>query len=234
MKEKGSGFDVASQEKNERKPPANKVCRLLKSLYGLKQAPRQWFAKLRSVVLMKNGFTQSRNDYSLFTRVNESSFVAILAYVDNLILTGNDMKAISQAKSFLHKEFKMKDLGNLSYFLGIEVDRTDQGIFLSQKKYIRDLLDQYAINGCRTLKFPMDTHVKLLSTASTLLPHPEIYQRLIGKLIYLTLTRPDIAYTVHVLSQFMHAQSYFCSLPCCKKGVKIPSWITRSRYTSCF
>ncbi|XP_019103892.1 uncharacterized mitochondrial protein AtMg00810-like [Beta vulgaris subsp. vulgaris] len=116
------------------------------------------------------------------------------------------MKAISQAKiGFLHKEFKMNDLGNLSYFLGIEVDRTDQGIFLSQKKYIRDLLDQYDMNGCKTLKLPMDTHVKLLSTADTLLPHPEIYQRLIGKLIYLTLTRPDIAYTVHVLSQFMHS-----------------------------
>ena len=155
--------------------------------------------------MIENGFKQSKNDYSLFTKLDGSTFVAILAYVDDMILTGNDMKAISQAQIFLHKEFKMKDMGDLSYFLEIEVDRTDQGILLSQRKCINDLLTQYAMTICRTLKLPMETHVKLLFTAGSLLSHPEIYQRLNGKLIYITLTRPDIAYIVHVLSQFMHS-----------------------------
>ena len=96
--------------------PHSMVCKLTKSLYGLDQAPRQWFAKLSSVLKI-NGFTQSKSDYSLFTREEDGSFVAILAYVDDLILTGNNMAKITQAKAFLSKEFKMKDLGELRYFL---------------------------------------------------------------------------------------------------------------------
>ncbi|XP_057248849.1 uncharacterized mitochondrial protein AtMg00810-like [Beta vulgaris subsp. vulgaris] len=115
------------------------------------------------------------------------------------------MSSIIQAKQFLSTEFKMKDLGELKYFLGIEVDRNDQGIFLSQRKYVADLLEDYGLMDCKPLKLPMDTHVKLLTSSGDILPNPELYQRLIGKLIYLTITRPDIAYTVHVLSQFMHA-----------------------------
>ena len=199
----GFRFDIHAEGENLGSSiQPGKVCRLLKSLYGLKQAPRQWFAKLSSV-LKGNGFTQSKTDYSLFTKHQNGSFVAILAYVDDLILTGNDLNLIKAEKLRLSLEFKMKDLGELRYFLGIEVDRSSAGIFLSQRKYIDDILKQYNMKGCRPLKLPMDTHTKLLSNAGDTLSHPEIYQKLIGKLIYLTLTRPDISYTVHVLSQFM-------------------------------
>lgn len=104
----------------------------------------------------------------------------------------------------LHLNFHMKAMGELS--LGIEADRTSKGIFLSQSC---DLLKQYGMIGCKPLKLPMDSHVKLTtSSGSPPLDDLEEYQILVGKLIYLTITRPDIAYTVHVLSQFMHSPTF--------------------------
>ena len=200
----GSRLQVQSQGEyvsNTIKSPS--VCRLLKSLYGLKQAPRQWFAKLSSA-LKSNSFIQSKSDYSLFTKQETDKFTTILVYVDDLVIAGNHMEGITQAKEFLSSHFHMKDMGELRYFLGIEVDRMKGGIFLSQKKYVLDLLQEYGLQRCRTLRLPMDTHLKLTSDVGDTLPHPEEYHKLVGKLIYLTLTRPDIAYTVHVLSKFMH------------------------------
>lgn len=128
----------------------------------------------------------------------------MLVYVDDLILASNNIDLIQQANAFLSSQFHMKDMGILRYFLGIEVDRSEQGIFLSQKKYACDLLTEYGVTNCRVLRLPMDSHLKLTPENGDPLPNPEIYQKLVGKLIYLTLTRPDISYTVHVLSQFMH------------------------------
>ena len=204
---KGVGFRFNTEFQGEHQDLSrfqNKVLRLLKTLYGLRQSPRLWFEKL-SLALKSDGFKQSKADSTLFTKQEGSNFTAVLAYVDDLLITGNCMPAIDETKQFLNSQFKMKDLGELRYFLGIEVDRNDQGIFLSQKKYICDILDEYKMTQCKPLKLPMDTHVKLISTAGEPLSHPEEYQKLVGKLIYLTITRPDIAFTVHVLSQFMHS-----------------------------
>ena len=181
-----------------------KVCKLLKSLYGLKQAPRQWFAKL-STALKDFGFQQSKSDYSLFTKLQDTNFTAILVYVDDLLIGGNDMQCIEDTKAFLSSQFYMKDLGSLRYFLGLEIDATAQGYFISQKKYLQDILSSYHMSSCKPLKLPMDSHMKLSSHSGDPLPQPEVYQQLIGKLIYLTLTRPDITFSIHVLSKFMHA-----------------------------
>lgn len=205
----GSGFrfDTTTPGKySSGNSASSKVCRLIKTLYGLKQAPREWFDKLSSV-LKKVDFVQSKADSSLFTKQVDGTIVVILAYVDDLIVTGNDLQAMEKAKEFLKSQFNMKDLGDLRYFLGIEVDRTEHGIFLSQRKYVTDLLREYNLLHCRPLKLPMDTHLKLLANSGDPLPHPEDYQRLVGKLIYLTITRQDIAFTVQVLSQSMHNPS---------------------------
>lgn len=93
-----------------------------------------------SGALKDHNFIQSKSDYTLFTKQSGKSFTAILVYVDDLVITGNDLQALKEAKKFLSTQFMMKDMGTLRYFLAIEVDHLKQGIFLSQKKYVTDLL----------------------------------------------------------------------------------------------
>nr|GEW47173.1 retrovirus-related Pol polyprotein from transposon TNT 1-94 [Tanacetum cinerariifolium] len=178
------------------------VCKLRKSLYGHKQALRQWFFKL-SQALLSFGYQQSKADYSLFTKKDTSSFTVILVYVDDLLITGSDSSQIHKLKDQLSTTFAMKDLGPLNYFLGIEVTRADQGIFISQKKYALDLLTEYGVLNAKPYKLPKDPNLKLQADVGNPLSDPEPYKRLIGKLIYLTVTRPDICYNVQLLSQFM-------------------------------
>ncbi|GJY83844.1 ribonuclease H-like domain-containing protein [Tanacetum coccineum] len=186
---------------------SNKVCRLKKSLYGLKQAPMQWNAKLTSA-LIENGFSQSKSDYSLYTKSENDVFLALLVYVDDIIVTGNNVSEIEKFKDFLRTKFMIKDLGKLKYFLRIEVIDTDKGICLNQRKYVLDLLTDYGMLACKPARTPMMSKFSISNEATDvdpLLDNIVDYQKLMGKLIYLTNTRPDISYVVHCLSQFMHA-----------------------------
>ena len=105
------------------------MCKLTKSLYGLKQASRQWFAKLSSTII-DHGFVQSKSYYSVFTRVQKGSIITLLVYVDDILIASNDVDAVSAFKQFLDNKFKLKDLGALKSFLGIEMARTTKGISL--------------------------------------------------------------------------------------------------------
>ncbi|GJV14374.1 ribonuclease H-like domain-containing protein [Tanacetum coccineum] len=135
-------------------PLGNKVCMLKKSLYGLKQAPRQWNAKLTSA-LIKNGFSQSKSDYSLYTKFDKGVFLALLVYVDDIIITGNNISELEKFKFYLKSTFMIKDLGKLKYFLGIEVIDTHKGICLNQRKYVLDLLSKYGMLACKPAKTPL-------------------------------------------------------------------------------
>lgn len=136
------------------------VCKLVKSLYGLKQAPRCWFSKL-SATLKEDGFSQSKADYSLFTKVTKITITLILVYVDDLLLAGSSIDKINELRSMLSHNFHMKDLGEIRYFLGLEVHRYANGFFISQKKYVMDLLKEYHITAVTPSKLPMETHLKL-------------------------------------------------------------------------
>ncbi|CAM8945479.1 unnamed protein product [Rhodiola kirilowii] len=179
-----------------------KVCKLNKSIYGLKQASRQWFAKF-SDALIQFGFVASLNDYSLFTYNKKGVYLALLVYVDDVIITGTSNTPISSVKQFIHDKFKIKDLGQLHYFLGIEVARSNNGLFLNQRKYALDLISEAGLLGCKPSTTPMDTKHKLALSTTPVLDDPSSYRRLVGQLIYLTVTRPDLSYSVHILSQFM-------------------------------
>ncbi|KAF5452044.1 hypothetical protein F2P56_027083 [Juglans regia] len=181
-----------------------RVCRLRKSLYGLKQASRNWFFKL-TTVLLDAGFRQSQADHSLFTLITHTSITIVLVYVDDILVAGNDLPQIEFFKNHLFTHFKTKDLGSLKFFLGLEVAHSSAGIFLNQRKYALDILSDSGQLGARTASFPMEQHLKLSNEDGPLLPDPSIYRRLVGCLIYLTITRPDIVYAVNILSQFMHA-----------------------------
>ncbi|GJT24664.1 ribonuclease H-like domain-containing protein [Tanacetum coccineum] len=183
-----------------------KVCKLNKSLYGLKQALRKWNAKLTSA-LLENNFMQSKSDYSLFTKSFDDVFIALLVYVDDIIITGNSLTEIEKVKQFLKTKFMIKDLGKLKYFLGIEVVDTPKGICLNQRKYCLELIDEFGLLARKPSNLRMQPNISLTSEQSDtkpLLDNGTEYQNLIGKLIYLTTTRPDIAYTVSYFSQFMH------------------------------
>ncbi|KAH9669827.1 retrovirus-related pol polyprotein from transposon RE2 [Citrus sinensis] len=178
------------------------VCRLHKSLYGLKQASRQWFAKF-SEAIRSAGFLQSKADYSLLTRKQGNSFIALLIYVDDILITGNDPVSIAYIKKFLHNQFHLKDLGDLKYFLGIEISASRKGIFISQRKYALEIIKDAGLLGAAPINTPMERGLKL-SDKSEPFKDPWRYRRLVGRLIYLTVSRPDITYAVHILSRFMH------------------------------
>lgn len=175
------------------------VCKLNKSPYGLKQAPRCWFAKL-STKLRRYGFIQSLSDYSLFTLQRSGLHIVVLVYVDDLIISGNDHDAIAKFKNYLHTCFHMKDLGKLKYFLGVEVSQSSTGIFLCQRKYALDIIAEAGLLGAKPAKAPMEQNHCLALAEGADFPHPEQYRRLVGRLIYLCFTIPEISYCVHTLS----------------------------------
>ncbi|GKC35294.1 putative RNA-directed DNA polymerase [Tanacetum coccineum] len=184
-----------------------KVCKLVKSLYGLKQAPRKWNEKL-VLTLSEHGFIKCQSDHSLFIKNTNDIFVALLVYVDDIVITGNDPVEISKVKEFLSSKFQIKDLGKLKYFLGIEILEESNSVFISQRKYCLELLQEFGMLACKPISTPMETnHVMahLPTEKDPLLTNITAFQKLVGKLIYLTHTRPDISYTVQCLSQRMHA-----------------------------
>lgn len=182
----------------------NRVCRLRKSLYGLKQAPRCWFAKLTKA-LRASGFVQSRSDYSLFVYNKNGNTLRVLVYVDDLIIAGNSSSSIADFKTYLSTCFHMKDLGVLKYFLGIEVARSTDGFYLCQRKYCLDIITEVGMRGCKPAGFPLDQRHQLDRKTGPLLPDPGRYRRLIGRLVYLASTRPDLGFSIHVLTQYMQS-----------------------------
>jgi hypothetical protein len=131
--------------------------------------------------------------------------VFLLVYVDDIIITGNDIGLITKLQHMLRSTFQMKDLGHLTYFLGLEVHSRDHGLFLNQHKYIQDLIELAGLKDATAVDTPMEVNVKYQKDEGEPLPDPFLYRQLVGSLIYLTITRPDISYAVHIVSKFMQA-----------------------------
>lgn len=124
-----------------------------------------------------------------------------------MIITGDDLLGISTLKNFLQQHFEMKDLGNLSYFLGLEVLSDSTGYYLSQAKYASDLLAKAGLTDSKTVSTPLEPNAKLRSSYGTLLSDVTLYRQLVGSLVYLTVTRPNIAdehMKMHVVRRFNH------------------------------
>uniref|UniRef100_A0A1J3DVK1 Retrovirus-related Pol polyprotein from transposon TNT 1-94 n=2 Tax=Noccaea caerulescens TaxID=107243 RepID=A0A1J3DVK1_NOCCA len=185
-----------------------KVLRLRKAIYGLKQSPRAWYQKLSST-LRDRGFRRSESDHTLFTLHNQEGIIVVLIYVDDIIISGNNKVGIQSTKDYLHSVFEIKDLGALKYFLGIEVCRSEEGLFLSQRKYILDLLRETGTMEAKPAPTPLEdqykAHQQGENEANVPFHDAKLYRRIVGKLIYLTLTRPDLCFAVNQVSQFMQA-----------------------------
>ena len=149
------------------------------------------------------GFVQSKSDYLLFTHTQGTSFTVLLVYVDDILLTGNNPAYVDSLKKLLDDRFGLKDLGPLRYFLGLDVARTDANISLTQRKYAFEILKDIGFLGSKPIRFPMEQNLRLSKYEEKLLADLGQYRRLIGRLLYLTLTRLDITYAMHRLSQFV-------------------------------
>lgn len=149
------------------------------SIYGLRQASRQWNSKFCQAV-RHFGLIQSKSDYSLFTEGFGSSFVALLVYVDDIIITGSSLDLITSLKQFLHSQFKLRDLGNLKYFLGVEIARSSTGIILSEHQYALQLLPDTGLLASKPVLTPMDPKAHLNATDGELLQDITQYRRIVG------------------------------------------------------
>ena len=155
--------------------------------------------------MIATGYKKSQGDHTLFIKhSDEGGVTVLLVYVDDIIVTGNDEEEKEALSKCLVREFEIKELGRLKYFLGIEVAHSREGIFISQQKYVTDLLKETGKLACKPASTPIDPNHKLGEASEDPTMDREVYQRLVEKLIYLAHTRPDIAYAVSVVSQFMH------------------------------
>lgn len=171
-------------------------------MYGLKQASHTRYQKF-TTALLAIGYTQSRADHSLFTFKEGQLFVAILICVDSVINTRDHLQKIHATKENLHTNFSIKDLGPLKYFLGIEVANMSDGLVLSQRKYTIYILEDSGLLGCRSSPFPMEQNLKLDECLESQKIDAQQYLRLVGRLLYLHATRPDITYSINIWSQFV-------------------------------
>ncbi|GAA0164517.1 transmembrane signal receptor [Lithospermum erythrorhizon] len=185
------------------KASGSEVCKLKRSLYGLKQASRKWNEEFTLKVL-GYGFVQSCNDNCLFPYTTTTCFLVLVVYVDDILIAGTSESEIVLVKQFLHNEFTIKDLGKAKYFfLEIEITRTTFGMYLSQNKYISDIVKDLQLDNARSVATPIASEWQAYVPDSPLLQDSSVYRRLVGRLLYFNFTRPDVTYAVNQLSQFM-------------------------------
>ena len=147
---------------------SKQVCKMQKSLYSLKQSPRAWFGRFTNS-MKAFGYQQSSSDHTIFIKYKEGKLIILIIYVDDMIVIGNDSIGNEALQTYLSREFKMKDLEPLKYFLGIKVFRSRHGILLSQHKYIIDLLNEVGMLACKSSDTPATENVKLSTLSNQIL-----------------------------------------------------------------
>ncbi|KAH9291602.1 hypothetical protein KI387_043209 [Taxus chinensis] len=178
------------------------VYKLKRALYGLKQAPRAWYARIDSYFL-KKGFIRSSSEPTLYIQHLGNDILIVCLYVDDLIYTGNSPSLMEKFQAEMKQEFEMSDLGLMHYFLGVEVQQQSEGISISQTKYVADLLKRFRMMSCTAVATPVALGEKLTKEDASSKVDATLYRSLVGSLMYLTTTRPDIMYVVSLISRFM-------------------------------
>eukprot|EP00253_Pinus_taeda_P003039 PITA_03039 len=178
------------------------LCRILeRALYGLKQAPCAWYTKIDNY-LTNLGFTKSEANENLYHILVEGELLIIFLYVDDLILVG-DEQLIKSYKEDLAKEFEMKDMGLMHYFLELEVWKSDEELFVSQGKYANEIIQIFCMESCKPMEISLATHWRKEDSTSGEEVDTTIYLQLEGSLLYLVNTRPEMCYAVNQWSQAM-------------------------------
>lgn len=178
------------------------VYKLHKALYGLKQAPRAWFSRIEAYFI-REGFVSSSSEQTLFIKRKGGKILIVSIYVDDLLFTSDDEELLIEFKRSMKDEFDMTDLGKMRYFLGIEVMQKTVGIFICQRKYAAELIERFEMQNFNPVCNPIVPGQKIGRDEAGVKVDATIYKQVVGSLMYLTATRPDMMFVVCLISRFM-------------------------------
>ncbi|CAL8134899.1 unnamed protein product [Prunus armeniaca] len=197
--EQPEGFVVQGKE--------DRVYRQHKALYGLKQAPRAWYGEIDSY-FAECGFEKSLSEATLYTETRGENDVLILSiYVYDIVYTGSNQGMLNEFKKDMKEKYEMTDLGLFHHFLGMRVIQTDSSIFIHQRKYASSLLNKFGLTDCKPVSIPLVATEKLIKDDGSGAADEENYRKLVGSLLYLIATRPDVIYATSLLARYMHGPS---------------------------
>ncbi|GJR56123.1 putative ribonuclease H-like domain-containing protein [Tanacetum coccineum] len=173
----------------------DRVYKVEKALYDLHQAPRAWYETL-STYLLDKGFQRGQIDKTLFIKRVKSDILLVQVYVDDIIFGSTKKELCTEFEKLMHKKFQMSSMGELTFFLGLQVTQKDDGIFISQDKYVDEILKKFAFSTVKTASTPMETSKPLMKDENAEDVDVHLYRSMIGSLMYLTSSRPDIMFVV--------------------------------------
>ncbi|KAJ9547477.1 hypothetical protein OSB04_020020 [Centaurea solstitialis] len=179
----------------------DRVYKLNKALYGLHQAPRAWYDTL-STYLLENEFTRGVIGKTLFIKREEQEILLVQIYVDDIIFGSTKSSMCTEFEDLMHKKFKMSAMGELTFFLGLQVAQKENGIFIHRSKYVKDILHKFGFSDVKPSSTPMETHKHLTVDPEGQEVDIHHYRSMIGSLMYLTASRPDIMFAVCVCARF--------------------------------
>nr|GEU88886.1 copia protein [Tanacetum cinerariifolium] len=179
----------------------NKVYKVEKALYGLHQAPRAWYETL-STYLLENGFRRRIIDKTLFIKKDKGDILLVHVYVDDIIFGSTKKSLCTEFEELIHKKFQMSSMGELTFFLGLQVMQKDDGIFISQDKYVADILNKFDFSSVKTTSTLIETNKALLKDEEAVDVDVHLYRSMIGSLMYLTTSTPDIMFVVFACARF--------------------------------
>jgi hypothetical protein len=196
-------YMLGSPQVSSPKYPA-RVYKLSKALYGLKQTPRVWYARLKTF-LLEHGYVMGSMDKTLFTLNHGTDFLLVQIYVDDIIFGGSSHTLVSRFQEMMESEFQMSMMEELTFFLGIQVKLTKQGTFVHQAKYTKDLMMKFNMAELKLVSTPMSSATSLGPDEDGESVDQREYRSMIGSLLYLTATRPDIQFAVGLCARFQHS-----------------------------
>ncbi|GJR48634.1 putative ribonuclease H-like domain-containing protein [Tanacetum coccineum] len=179
----------------------DRVYKVEKAIYGLHQAPRAWYKTL-STYLLENRFQRGQIDKPLFIKRGQGDILIVHVYVDDIIFRSTKKKLCIEFEKMMHKKFQMSSIGEFTFFLGLQVKQKEDGIFISQDKYVTEILKKFSFSNVKTANTPMETHKPLLKDSDGEDVDEHMHRSMIGSLMYLTSSRPDIMFAICVCTRF--------------------------------
>jgi Reverse transcriptase (RNA-dependent DNA polymerase) len=180
---------------------SNHTYKLDKALYDLKQAPREWYGRLSSF-LIESEFTKGKNDITLFTKKRDNDLLLVQIYVDDIIFGSTNAALVEEFSILMSSEFEMSMMGELNYFLGLQIKQRPEGTFVNQEKYAKELMKKFGVEDSNTSKTPMTTNINLDADESGKPMNISQYRAMISSLLYLTASQPDIMFSVCLCARF--------------------------------